>query len=87
MYLLFIFDDDIGMYDAKEKKFLKTFGKRIAEARKKRGLTQQELAEAISMSVVTVAYLETGKRWATPATLLKLSQKLHINVQDFFRDV
>jgi len=85
MYFLFILSDHRVMYDSKEKKFLKAVGKRIAEARNKRDLTQQELAEAISMSVVTIAYLETGKRWARPATFLKLSQKLHVDVQDFFK--
>ena len=85
MYIEFIFIDHGNMYDSKEKKFLKTVGKRIAEARKKQNVTQQQLAEAIGMSVVTVAYLETGKRWAKPSTFLKLSQKLHVDVQDFFK--
>lgn len=75
------------MYDQKEKKFLKAVGKRIAEARNKRGLTQQQLAQAIDMSVVTIAYLETGKRWARPATFIKLSSKLKVDVADFFKNL
>ncbi len=77
----------LDMYDQKEKKFLKTVGKRIADARKKRGLTQQQLAQAIDMSVVTIAYLETGKRWAKPATFIKLSTKLKVDVSDFFKGI
>ena len=52
-----------------EKKQMKVFGKRVAEVRKSQGVTQQQLAEAVGMSVVAIAYIETGKRWARLGTL------------------
>lgn len=38
---------------------MKAFGKRVSEVRKSRGVTQQQLAERVSMSVVAIAYIET----------------------------
>ncbi|MEJ0072742.1 MAG: helix-turn-helix transcriptional regulator [Candidatus Saccharibacteria bacterium] len=67
-----------------EEKLLKAFGRRLAQARKSRGLTQQQLAEKLNMSVVAIAYLETGKRWARIGTLAKISQALKVNLKDLF---
>lgn len=36
---------------------MKSFGKRVAEVRKSKGVTQQQLAESIGMSVVAIALL------------------------------
>ena len=52
-----------------EEKLMKSFGKRVALVRKSKGVTQQQLAENIGMSVVAIAYIETGKRWARLGTL------------------
>lgn len=67
-----------------EKKLMKVFGKRVAEVRKSRNITQQQLAEDISMSVVVIAYIETGKRWARLGTLNKIAKRLKVNVSDLF---
>lgn len=42
-----------------ENELMKTFGKRVAVVRKSKGVTQQQLAESISMSVVAIAYIDT----------------------------
>jgi transcriptional regulator with XRE-family HTH domain len=63
------------MTNAQEQKLMKAFGKRVAEVRKSRGVTQQELAENIGMSVVAIAYIETGKRWARLGTLNKIANQ------------
>lgn len=47
------------MYDLKES------GKRIKELRKKRGLTQEQLGEAVGLSYKTVNYIENGVRGTT----------------------
>lgn len=73
------------MSTADEAKLLQRFGKRIAEVRKSRGLTQQEVAEAVNMSVVTIAYIETGKRWVRLATLDKIAKALKVNVEELFK--
>jgi transcriptional regulator with XRE-family HTH domain len=75
------------MTNAPEQKLMKAFGKRVAEVRKSRGVTQQELAENIGMSVVAIAYIETGKRWARLGTLNKIANSLKVNVADLFKDI
>lgn len=64
---------------------MKSFGKKVAEVRKSRGVTQQELAERINMSVVAIAYIETGKRWARLSTLSKIAKALKVNIGDLFK--
>lgn len=66
---------------------MKAFGLRIATIRKGRGLTQQELAERINMSVVAIAYIETGKRWARLGTLMKISSALQVDIADLFKGI
>ncbi|MFA5004347.1 MAG: helix-turn-helix transcriptional regulator [Candidatus Saccharimonadales bacterium] len=75
------------MTNAKEQKLMKAFGKRVAEVRKSRGVTQQELAEDIGMSVVAIAYIETGKRWARLGTLNKIAKHLEVDISDLFRGI
>lgn len=75
------------MNRAQEQRLLKKFGKRLALVRKDRGITQQQLAEDIGMSVVAIAYLETGKRWARIGTLGKIAQTLKVDVAELFKDV
>ena len=53
----------------------------------KKGVTQQELAENIGMSVVASAYIETGKRWARLGTLNKIANSLKGNVADLFKGI
>jgi transcriptional regulator with XRE-family HTH domain len=73
------------MSNAPEQKLMKAFGKRVSEVRKSRGVTQQELAENIGMSVVAIAYIETGKRWARLGTLNKIASSLKVSVADLFK--
>ncbi len=70
-----------------EQKLMQMFGKRVAEVRKSRGVTQQQLAEQIGMSVVAIAYIETGKRWARLGTLNKMAKSLHVDIREFFNDL
>lgn len=73
------------MSNAQEQKLLTAFGKRVAQVRKSRGITQQELSEKVGMSVVAIAYIETGKRWARLATLNKIAKALDVSVEQFFK--
>lgn len=72
------------MSTPQEQKLLDGFGKQVAIFRKRRELTQQQLAEAVGMSVVAIAYIETGKRWVRPGTLSKIAKELKVNVSDLF---
>lgn len=69
----------------REQKLMKAFGKRVAEVRKSRGVTQQQLAERINMSVVAIAYIETGKRWARLGTLNKIATSLKVDIAELFK--
>jgi transcriptional regulator with XRE-family HTH domain len=73
------------MSNQQEDKYLKSFGKRLAEVRKSRGLTQEELAERLDISRLSVAYLETGRRWPRLLTLQKIVHVLKINLSELFR--
>lgn len=73
------------MNSNQERKFLLAFGKRIAELRKARGLTQFEFAEELGISRLSLAYFETGKRWPRPVTLQKLAKGLGVSVSDLFK--
>ena len=64
---------------------MRAFGKRVAEVRKSRGVTQQQLAEQVNMSVVAIAYIETGKRWARLGTLDKIATSLKVDVNELFK--
>lgn len=75
------------MVATSELKLMKAFGVRVATVRKSRGFTQQELAERINMSVVAIAYIETGKRWARLGTLTKIANALQVDVADLFKDI
>jgi transcriptional regulator with XRE-family HTH domain len=68
-----------------EKKYLQAFGKRLAEVRKSRGLTQEGLAEMLDISSVSITYLETGRRWPRLLTLQRIAKALKTNVADLFK--
>jgi len=70
-----------------EQKLMKAFGKHVAEVRKSKGITQQQLAEDVGMSVVAIAYIETGKRWARLGTLNKIAKRLRVDISELFRGV
>ena len=65
---------------SREEKLLKNFGARVAIARKSRKLTQQSLAEITGVSVVAIAYIETGKRWPRIDTLDKIARALKVPI-------
>lgn len=67
-----------------EQKLLKIFGERLASLRKSKSLTQAGLAEGTDLSVVTIAYIETGKRWTRLSTLHKIAKALKVEVADLF---
>ncbi len=56
---------------------------RIKEHRRRRGLTQIELAKISGVGRATIAALETGKRQRVhPATHLKLARALKVKPED-----
>lgn len=72
-------------YSMDEKQLMRRFGKRVATVRKSQNITQEQLAADIEMSVVAIAYIETGKRWARLGTLNKIAKRLNVNINDLFK--
>ena len=62
------------------------FGNRVLEERQKAGLTQEELAEASSISTSFLAYIERGKKKASLETVKKLADGLKIPISDLFKN-
>lgn len=54
--------------------------KRLAEARKEKGLTQQALADAVGVTQVAVANWEHGRRSPSIANLRKVADALGVPV-------
>ncbi|MCQ2350523.1 MAG: helix-turn-helix transcriptional regulator [Paludibacteraceae bacterium] len=56
------------------------FGKRIAEIRKKQGLSQEELAFQCGLHRTYVGAIERGEKSPTIETIQKISQGLNISI-------
>lgn len=65
-------------------KDMDAFGKKVAELRRKAGLTQEELATRSDLAVKTIASIEQGKRWAKLPTLHKLAHGIGVTTSDLF---
>jgi transcriptional regulator with XRE-family HTH domain len=59
-------------------------GQRVRALRESRGLTQEQLAEAIDRSVQTVSNIERGRRLATLDAIEGMAQSLNVPISDFF---
>lgn len=58
-------------------------GKRIAELRKQKGLTQEELVDRCNINVRTIQRIETGEVTPRPTTLRIIFEALEANLQQF----
>jgi transcriptional regulator with XRE-family HTH domain len=59
-------------------------GLRVQTIRKRRGLTQEQLAERIGRTMESVSALERGKNFPSLATLERLATTLDVPIRDFF---
>ena len=62
----------------------KKLGKRIAELRRARKLTQEQLAEALDCSVEFISLVERGVNAPSVASLEKFAKILKIEVNELF---
>jgi DNA-binding XRE family transcriptional regulator len=65
--------------------FLKKLSARIAELRRKNGMTQEKLAEEAEIDRVALANIETGRRNPTVMTVYKIARALDLRVEDIFK--
>ena len=56
--------------------YLQQMGMRITARRKELGLTQEELADMISVSVQTISTAERGRKALRPENIAKISRAL-----------
>ena len=62
----------------------KKLGKKIKELRKKKGLTQEKLAELVDLEQNSISVIESGRNFPTLATLEKIANKLDADLNEFF---
>ncbi len=61
------------------KHILEKFGQKLQQARKSKGVTQEELAAKISMDRTYIGLIERGGRNPTVRTLYKIAKALKVN--------
>ena len=69
------------------QQFLFDTGRLIQDARKARGLTQEQLAEIADMDRVGVGYIEQGRRAPKLSTLYKISKALGVQPAELIAGV
>ena len=68
--------------DSQDAAFFKAIGTRIANARKARNLTQQQLADALGLVQQTVAHYEVGRIRVPSTQLPKLAETLNLTLDE-----
>lgn len=59
-----------------------SMGKNIKALRKKNGLTQEKLAEAVDVSTVFISQIETGTRMPSLETIYNISKALGVSIDE-----
>lgn len=77
----------LSQMQASEAKLLKTFGRAIRSARKRAGLSQEDLAEAAKLSRNYISDIERGVRNPGLLALVGLSRALRLPLRDMLEDV
>lgn len=70
-----------------EVEIRKEVGGRIAEMRKKLGLSARRVAEELHISREAVTHIERGRNNISAVSLWKLATLFHCDIADFFPDV
>lgn len=72
----------VGIVNKRE--FLRQFGQRIAELRKEKGLTQEQLADIIEVHRTYIGFIEQGKRNPTIVNIYKIAKALKTSLKEIF---
>lgn len=62
----------------------KTFGRRVKELRKRKGISQEKLSEMVDVAQNTLSCIETGENFCTSETLEKIITALDIEPSELF---
>ena len=66
---------------------LKNLGINVKIARLKSGLSQEQLAEKIDVSRMTISMIETAKQNPTILKVIDISKALNVNIETLIKDV
>ena len=61
-------------------------GRRIKEARAKRGMTQEQLAERTDITIVYLSELERGLKLPSLTVFVNIAEALHVSTDSLLRD-
>ena len=67
--------------------YRKKIGKKVKLARIRLGLTQEELAEKLSLSTRYISQIERGISFGTASTIINICRTLGISANELFEDV
>lgn len=67
-----------------EQKFIYNFGKRLATIRKRKGITQEKLADIIEVHRTYIGFIEQGKRNPSIGNVHKIAKALKVPIKDLF---
>ena len=65
----------------------KAIGKRIKSAREKKGLTQEQLAEQVTLSPMHISVIERGNKLPRLETLINIANVLDVSADILLQDV
>lgn len=63
----------------------KELGQRIVEARKKKGMSQEQLASKSEIDRSHMGFIEQGRRKPTLSTLYKIADTLGVSLEQLFK--
>jgi transcriptional regulator with XRE-family HTH domain len=68
-----------------ERELLRIFGANIRRQRAFLGLSQAGLAEKVNISINFLSDIETGKKWASPVTMVKFADVFRIEAYELLK--
>ena len=66
---------------------LKTLGLNIKFARMKRGLSQEQLAELVETSRMTISYIETARQNPTILKVVDIAKALDVDINELVKSL
>lgn len=68
-----------------DQQILAKFGSHVAGIRANKSITQEQLAEKTGLDRMTIAFVESGRRWPRIGTLSRLAKGLGVRIEDLFK--
>lgn len=70
---------------ATDDNFLKDFGERLAQLRRKREITQEQLADLVELHRTYIGFIEQGKRNPSINNVRKIAKVLKVSLSELFK--